>query len=409
VIAPPCRLCGAPLTHTFVDLGMSPPCELYVSADQLDQMEPFYPLHVRVCAECLLVQLPAYISASDIFSDYAYFSSYSDSWVEHARQFVESAAERLGLGTGSFIVEVASNDGYLLQHAVARGIRSLGIEPAANVAEAAVARGVPTEVQFLGAETGEKVATTHGRADLVVANNVFAHVPDIVDFARGLRALVSDNGYVSIEIPHLLRLVESREYDTIYHEHFSYLSLLTTQRVLAKAGLTVVDVEELRTHGGSLRTWSTPDENAPAPSSNVAKVLIDEAAAGLHDLEGHEGFSFAVAAIRNDIVEFLIECSRNGASVAGYGAPGKGNTLLNHCGIRSDLIQYSVDRNPFKHGKFLPGTHIPIHPVEHLAETKPDYIVIMPWNLRDEIAAQLAYTREWGAQLVVALPELEIF
>ncbi len=407
--APPCRLCGAPLTHTFVDLGMSPPCELYISADQLDQMEPFYPLHVRVCSSCLLVQLPAYISASEIFSDYAYFSSYSDSWVEHARQFVESAAGRLGLGRGSFIVEVASNDGYLLQHAVTLGIRSLGIEPAANVAEAAVARGVPTEVQFLGAETGEQVAMKHGPADLVVANNVFAHVPDIVDFARGLRALVSDTGFVSIEIPHLLRLVESREYDTIYHEHFSYLSLLTTQRVLARAGLTVVDVEELTTHGGSLRTWSTPDENAPAPSSNVAKVLREEAAAGLHDLQGHEGFSFAVAAIRNDIVEFLIDCSRKGASVAGYGAPGKGNTLLNHCGIRSDLIEYTVDRNPFKHGKFLPGTHIPIYPVEHLAETKPEYIVIMPWNLRDEISAQLAYTREWGAQLVVALPTLDIF
>jgi 2-polyprenyl-3-methyl-5-hydroxy-6-metoxy-1,4-benzoquinol methylase len=388
---------------------MSPPCELYVSADQLDQMELFYPLHVRVCSSCLLVQLPAYISASEIFSDYAYFSSYSDSWVEHARQFVESAARRLGLDGGSFIVEVASNDGYLLQHAVALGIRSLGIEPAANVAEAAVARGVPTEVLFLGAETGEQVTMKHGRADLVVANNVFAHVPDIVDFARGLRALVSDTGFVSIEIPHLLRLVESREYDTIYHEHFSYLSLLTTQRVLARAGLTVVDVEELTTHGGSLRTWSTPDENAPAPSSNVANVLLDEAAAGLHDLEGHEGFSFAVAAIRNDLVEFLIDCSRKGASVAGYGAPGKGNTLLNHCGIRSDLLEYTVDRNPFKHGKFLPGTHIPIYPVEHLAETKPEYIVIMPWNLRDEISAQLAYTREWGAQLVVALPTLEIF
>jgi hypothetical protein len=249
----------------------------------------------------------------------------------------------------------------------------------------------------------------HGRADLVVANNVFAHVPDIVDFARGLRALVSDTGFVSIEIPHLLRLVESREYDTIYHEHYSYLSLLTTQRVLARAGLKVVDVEELTTHGGSLRTWSTPVEAASAPSSNVAKVLSDEAAAGLHDLEGHEGFSFAVAAIRNDFVEFLIDCSRKGASVAGYGAPGKGNTLLNHCGIRSDLLEYTVDRNPFKHGKFLPGTHIPIHPVEHLAETKPEYIVIMPWNLRDEISAQLAYTREWGAQLVVALPALEIF
>ena len=237
MIAPPCRLCGAPLTKTFVDLGMSPPCELFISADQLDQMEPFYPLHVRVCSSCLLVQLPAYIAASDIFVDYAYFSSYSDSWVEHARRFVDHAVERLGLGEDSFIVEVASNDGYLLQHAVARGIRSLGIEPAANVAEAAVARGVPTEVRFLGAETGGEVAAEHGRADLVVANNVFAHVPDIVDFSRGLRALVSDTGFVSIEIPHLLRLVESREYDTIYHEHFSYLSLLTTQRVLAKAGL----------------------------------------------------------------------------------------------------------------------------------------------------------------------------
>ncbi len=388
---------------------MSPPCELFIDADKLDQMEPFYPLHVRVCSSCLLVQLPAYISASDIFTDYAYFSSYSDSWVEHARKFVDQATDRLGLSSESFVVEVASNDGYLLQHAVARGIRSLGIEPAANVAAAALDRGVPTEVMFLGAETGASVARNHGHADLVVANNVFAHVPDIVDFARGLRALVCDTGFVSIEIPHLLRLVESREYDTIYHEHFSYLSLLTTQRVLEKAGLTVVDVEELSSHGGSLRTWSTPAENASTPSLQVKKVLADEAAAGLHDLKGHEGFGSAVAAIRNDLMEFLVDCSRKGASVAGYGAPGKGNTLLNHCGIRSDLLSYTVDRNPFKHGKFLPGTHIPIHPVEHLTETQPDFIVIMPWNLRQEITKQLAYTRKWGAQLVVALPELEVF
>ncbi len=409
MIAPPCRLCGAPLTKTFVDLGMSPPCELFITEDQLDQMEPFYPLHVRVCSSCLLVQLPAYIAAADIFVDYAYFSSFSDSWVEHANRFVDHAVTRLGLDEGSFVVEVASNDGYLLQHTVARGIRSLGIEPAANVAEAALARGVPTEVRFLGAETGREVTEDHGPADLVVANNVFAHVPDIVDFARGLRALVADTGYVSIEIPHLLRLVESREYDTIYHEHFSYLSLLTTQRVLAKAGLTVVDVDELPTHGGSLRTWSTPSENAGEPTASVAKVLADEAEAGLHSLEGHEGFGAAVAAIRNDLMEFLVDCSRKNATVAGYGAPGKGNTLLNHCGIRSDLVEYTVDRNPFKHGKFLPGTHIPIHSVEHLAETKPEYILIMPWNLRKEISAQLAYTRDWGAQLVVALPKLEVF
>lgn len=407
--APRCRLCGAELTRTFVDLGMSPPCESYLSAGQLDQGETFYPLHVRVCESCLLVQLPAYIAAEDIFSHYAYFSSYSDSWVAHAKRFVDGAVERLGLSGESFIVEVASNDGYLLQHAVARGIRSLGIEPAANVAEAAVAKGVPTEVLFLGADTGTEVAGRHGKADLVVANNVFAHVPDIVDFARGLRALVAEDGRVSIEIPHLLRLVADREYDTIYHEHYSYLSLLTTQRVLAKAGLTVVDVEELPTHGGSLRTWSAPSESAGEPSPAVAKVLADEAAAGLDTVEGHTAFAATVAGVRNDFVDFLIECSRKQLSVAGYGAPGKGNTLLNHCGVRADLLSFTVDRNPFKHGKFLPGTHIPIHPVDKLAQEKPDYVVILPWNLREEISAQLEYVREWGGHLVVPLPSLDIF
>jgi C-methyltransferase-like protein/putative zinc binding protein/methyltransferase family protein len=407
--SPRCRLCWADLTHTFVDLGMSPPCESYLSADQLDQGETFYPLHVRVCSECLLVQLPAYIPAEDIFTDYAYFSSYSDSWVRHAEKFIDLAAARLGLDGESFIVEVASNDGYLLQHSVARGIRSLGIEPAANVAEAAVAKGVPTEVMFLGEETGSKVAEKHGRADLVVANNVFAHVPDIVDFSKGLRALVADTGYVSIEIPHLLRLIDGNEYDTIYHEHFSYLSLLTTQRVLAAAGLTVVDVEELPTHGGSLRTWSMPTESAVPASPAIEAVLADEAAAGLHTVSGHDGFAGAVAKVRNDLLEFLIGCAREGKKVVGYGAPGKGNTLLNHCGIRSDLMEFSVDRNPFKHGKFLPGTHIPIHPVEALAEARPDYVLVMPWNLRKEISAQLEYVREWGGKLVVALPELEIF
>ena len=407
--APACRLCGAELRHTFVDLGMSPPCESFRSADELDAMEAFYPLHVRVCEQCLLVQLPAYLGSEEIFSDYAYFSSFSDSWVEHARRFVEVATERLGLGPESFVVEVASNDGYLLQHVVARGIRCLGIEPAANVAEAAVAKGVPAEVRFLGADTGAEVAAQHGPADLVVANNVFAHVPDIVDFARGLRALLCDTGYVSIEIPHLLKLIQGREYDTIYHEHFSYLSLLTTQRVLAEAGLTVVDVEELPSHGGSLRTWSTPTGNAGDPSASVAKVLADEAAAGLDTLEGHFGFAAEVSAVRNDLVEFLVDCARKGATVAGYGAPGKGNTLLNHCGIRSDLLSFTVDRNPFKHGKFLPGTHIPIHPVDKIAEVRPDYVVILPWNLRREIAAQLEYTRDWGAKLVVPLPTLEVF
>ena len=406
--APACRLCGAPLEHTFVDLGMSPPCETYLTADQIDQGETFYPLHVRVCSQCLLVQLPAYIPAEEIFTDYAYFSSYSDSWVEHARRFVDDAVSRLGLGPDSFVVEIASNDGYLLQHVVAKGIRCLGIEPAANVAQAAIDKGIETVVEFLGEATGTAVAAEHGKAELVVANNVFAHVPDIVDFSKGLRALLADDGRVSIEIPHLLRLIDGNEYDTIYHEHFSYLSLLTTQRVLAAAGLTVVDVEELPSHGGSLRTWSAPTETAPEPSPAVAKVLADEAAAGLDTLEGHDGFAPQVEKVREDLMGFLFQAKREGRSVVAYGAPGKGNTLLNHCGIRSDLIRFSVDRNPYKHGRFLPGTHIPIHPVEALADARPDYVVIMPWNLRKEIAAQLAYVADWGGKLVVALPHLEV-
>ncbi len=406
--APLCRLCGATLTETFVDLGMSPPCETYLTADQLDEPETFFPLHVRICSECLLVQLPAYIAADEIFTHYAYFSSYSDSWVSHAGQYVETAVGRLGLDGSSFVVEVASNDGYLLQHVVERGIRALGVEPAVNVAKAAIEKGIPTETVFLGEKTGAWLADVYGRADLVVANNVFAHVPDIVDFSKGLRALVSREGTVTIEIPHLLRLIEGRQYDTIYHEHYSYLSLLTTQRVLARAGLTIVDVEELPTHGGSLRTWSRPAETAGTPSPAVDAVLAAEARAGLHTLEGHAGFGQAVAAVRNDLVQFLVDSSRQGLSVAGYGAPGKGNTLLNHCGVRADLLQFTVDRNPFKHGKFLPGSHIPIHPPERLAEERPDYVLVMPWNLRAEIEQQLQYVRDWGGRLVVALPQLSV-
>lgn len=408
-IVPSCRLCGASLRHTFVDLGMSPPCEAFVPADRVDGAEAFYPLHVRVCEECLLVQLPAYIPAEEIFDDYAYFSSFSDSWVRHAERFVEDATARLGLDTDSFVVEVASNDGYLLQHVVARGIRCLGVEPSGNVAAAAVERGVPTVVEFLGQDAGRTVAREHGKADLVVANNVFAHVPDIVDFAKGLAELVADDGFVSIEIPHLLRLIEGNEYDTIYHEHFSYLSLLTTIRVLETAGLTVVDVEELPSHGGSLRTWSTPRPRAGEPSTAVARVLAQEAAAGLDTVAGHDGFAAQVATVRTDLMEFLFTAAAEGKRVVAYGAPGKGNTLLNHCGIRSDLIEFAVDRNPYKHGRYTPGTHIPIKPVEALAQARPDYVVVMPWNLRAEITRQLAPVAEWGGKLVVALPRLEVF
>lgn len=410
---PKCRLCGSDLTQTFVDLGMSPPCESYLEADQLDRGETFYPLHVRICSSCLLVQLPAYLAGEDIFSHYAYFSSYSDSWVAHAKRYVDLAVERLGLGPDSFVVEVASNDGYLLQHVRDLGIPRLGIEPAANIAEVARGKGIDTVCEFLGEATGTEVAAAHGKADLVAANNVFAHVPDIVDFARGLRALLQDDGTVTIEIPHLLRLIEDRLYDTIYHEHYSYLSLLTTQRVLAEAGLTVVDVDELTTHGGSLRTWSMPTEHVTAtaiePSERVATVLADERAAGLDTVEGHAGFAEVVSAARDDLVEFLVTARREGRSVAAYGAPGKGNTLLNHAGVREDLLAYAVDRSTFKQGMFLPGTHIPIHAPERLAETQPDYILILPWNLREEITAQLAYTREWGARLVVPLPRLEVY
>ena len=387
---------------------MSPLCESYVSADNLDAVEKFYPLHVRICDSCLLVQLPAYVSGEDIFSDYAYFSSYSDSWVAHALRYAEGMIARLGLGPDSLVTEVASNDGYLLQHFLAAGVPVLGVEPAGNVAAAAKARGIRTEVQFLGAQTGRDVAGRYGAADLVVANNVLAHVPDIRGFAAGLRALVKDTGLVTLEFPHLLRLVERRQYDTIYHEHYSYLSLLTSSRVLAEAGLKVIDVDELDTHGGSLRLHARPDEAAGEEAASVKAVLDAEESAGLHTLAGHEGFARQVLQIKSDLVEFLLDAARQGKSVAGYGAPGKGNTLLNHCGIRSDLLSYTVDRSPVKQGQFLPGTHIPIYAPERLAQTRPDYVLVLPWNLRAEISKQLEYVRSWGAQLVFPIPELEI-
>ena len=387
---------------------MSPLCESYIPEESLDEAESFYPLHVRLCEACLLVQLPAYVSGEHIFSDYAYFSSYSDSWVAHAKRYSEAMIERLDLTPDSLVTEVASNDGYLLQHFQAAGIPVLGVEPAGNVAEAARARGIRTEVEFLGAETGLAIGQRHGRADLVAANNVFAHVPDIRGFAAGLRALVKDEGTVTLEFPHLLRLIERRQYDTIYHEHFSYLSLLTSTRALATAGLRVVDVEELPTHGGSLRVYARPEENGGEPTERVKAVLAEEEYAGLHTVAGHEGFAPAVLKIKSDLLGFLLTAAAEGRSVAGYGAPGKGNTLLNHCGIRSDLLSYTVDRSPFKQGKFLPGTHIPIYPPERLAQTRPDYVLVLPWNLRDEISQQLSYIGSWGGKLVFPIPELEI-
>jgi SAM-dependent methyltransferase len=387
---------------------MSPLCESYVPGELLDAPEAFYPLWVRICDSCLLVQLPAYVPGEDIFSDYAYFSSYSESWVAHARRYAQASIDRLGLTAGSLVTEVASNDGYLLQHFVAAGVPVLGVEPAANVAAAAIDRGVRTEVRFLGADSGAELARRYRRADLVVANNVFAHVPDITDFARGLRALVADDGLVTLEFPHLLRLIERRQYDTIYHEHYSYFTLLTSSRALETAGLRVVDVEELDTHGGSLRVHARPAEGAGEPAGAVKAVLAAEESAGLHTVAGHENFAAEVLRIKSDLLGFLLKAAADGRSVAGYGAPGKGNTLLNHCGVRADLLSYTVDRNPLKQGRYLPGTHIPIHPPERLAQTEPDYVLVLPWNLRAEISEQLAYIRSWGGRLVFPIPTLEI-
>lgn len=387
---------------------MSPLCESYIAAENLDTAESFYPLHVRICDSCLLIQLPAYVPGEDIFSDYAYFSSYSDSWVAHAKRYADAMIAQLDLSADSLVTEVASNDGYLLQHFQAAGIPVLGIEPAANVAAAARARGIATEVEFLGSATGGTLAARHGLADLVVANNVFAHVPDIRGFASGLRALVKVTGTVTLEFPHLLRLIERRQFDTIYHEHFSYLSLLTSGRALSGAGLRVVDVDELDTHGGSLRVYARPTEAEGEPSSRVKAVLDAEEMAGLHTPAGHAGFASAVLKIKSDLLEFLLSASASGRTVVGYGAPGKGNTLLNHCGVRADLLAYTVDRSPFKQGKYLPGTHIPIFAPEHLADTRPDYILVLPWNLRTELTEQLSYVRQWGGRLVFPIPELEI-
>ncbi|MDP9797352.1 hypothetical protein J2S43_005864 [Catenuloplanes nepalensis] len=404
----PCRLCGNALTETFVDLGMSPLCESFLRADQIDARESFYPLHVRICSECLLVQLPAYVAGEDIFSDYAYFSSYSTSWVEHARRYAEAMTERLGLGPDSLVTEVASNDGYLLQHFVAAGVPVLGVEPAANIAAVAREKGIRTESEFLGAETGAALAARYGRADLVAGNNVYAHIPDLVGFSAGLAALVKPEGLVTLEFPHLLRLIERNQFDTIYHEHYHYLTLLTAQRALATAGLTVVDVEELSSHGGSLRVHARHLDLAGEPSANVKSVLEAEAEAGLHTVEGHRGFAEAVFGVKRDLVEFLLTARAEGRTVVGYGAPGKGNTLLNHAGIRSDLLAYTVDRNPHKQGMFLPGTHIPIHAPERIAADKPDYVLVLPWNLRTEISKQLAYVHEWGGRLVFPIPHLDV-
>jgi SAM-dependent methyltransferase len=404
-----CRFCAAPLRHTVVDLGVSPLCESFVAPERAEEMEPFYPLHAYVCERCWLVQVREYVRPEAIFTEYAYFSSYSDSWVAHAAAYVDAVTPRLGLGPGSLVVEVGSNDGYLLQHFRARGVPVLGVEPARNVAAAAEALGVPTRVEMFGLEAAQALAAEGRRADLVVGNNVLAQVHDLNGFVAGLACLVRPTGVVTLEFPHLLRLVAENQFDTIYHEHFSYFSLAAARRVLEAHGLDVFDVDELPTHGGSLRVWAQPAAAARPATGRVADVLAREAAAGLERLDGYAAFRGRVEECKRALLAFLIDARRAGKRLAGYGAPGKGNTLLNYCGIRTDFLEYTVDRNPYKHGKLLPGSRIPIFPPERIAATRPDYVLILPWNLREEIMAQMAGIRAWGGRFVVPIPEVTVY
>ena len=405
-----CRFCGAPLSHTVIDLGMSPLCESYLSRDQLNQMEPFYPLHVYVCARCFLVQVEQYVTADHIFTEYAYFSSYSDSWLRHASDYVDMITARLQLTRSHHVVELGSNDGYLLQYFVKKGIPVLGVEPARNVAVAAEASGVRTVSRLFGRETARDLAAAGHAADLIIGNNVLAQVPDLNDFVAGIAALLKPRGVVTIEFPHLERLIEENQFDTIYHEHFSYFSFSTAERIFAAHGMTLFDVEELPTHGGSLRIYARPTSDASRPVTDRAHALRSrEAASGLNTLERYASFTEQVHETKRRLLEFLIGAKRQGKSIVGYGAPGKGNTLLNYCGIRTDFLDYTVDRNPYKHGKFTPGTHIPIHPPERIAETRPDYVFILPWNLKDEIMQQMAGIRAWGGQFVVPIPDVKVY
>jgi SAM-dependent methyltransferase len=401
-----CRLCNSIRLVSVVNLGATPPCEKFLTADELDAPEPTYPLHLRLCEDCLLLQIPALITPEETFTEYAYFSSYSDSWVEHAKNFVDCAARKFGLGDDSFVVEVASNDGYLLKHVVGRGIPCLGIEPSVNVGAAARERGVPTATAFLDEHVAAVVRAEHGPADLVIANNVYAHVPDLLGFTRSLRGLLADDGWLSIEVHHALNLVRLGQFDSIYHEHFQYYTLLSAIRALATSGLSVVDVELLPTHGGSIRLWARPEGSAGRPRARVDDVLRMERQAGLHTVGGYLNLRRRTEAIRHALVRFLLDCHADGKRVVGYGAPGKGNTLLNYCGIRSDLLEYTVDRNPHKHGRFTPGTRIPIYETAQIKRDRPDVVLALPWNLEAELTEQLAYLAEWGGELVFPLPTL---
>ena len=404
-----CRFCSAPLVTTLVDLGMTPLCQTHIAADQLHEMEPFYPLRAYVCDRCMLVQLQEFVSPTNIFTEYAYFSSYSTTWVEHARQYANMVIERFRLGPNSKVMEIASNDGYLLQHFVAAGVPVLGIEPAVNVAKVAVEKGIPTTVRFFGCESADAIAREHGRPDLLLGNNVLAHVPDLNDFVAGMKRLLAPGGVITMEFPHLQRLMAENQFDTIYHEHFSYFSFVAVEKVFAHHGLTLFDVEELKTHGGSLRIYAGHNENHALPVGPAVDGLrqreIDD---GYLTLERYSGFGEQVQSTKRKLLSFLIDAKQRGKKVVGYGAPGKGNTLLNYCGIRTDFLDFTVDANPYKQGKYTPGTRIPILAPDMIRHARPDYVLILPWNLKDEISRAGSYISEWGGRFVVPIPEVKI-
>jgi len=406
-----CRFCKTPLRHTFIDLVNSPPSNSFLSVEQLNEPEVFYPLKVFICEACFLVQIDEYKKSDAIFnSEYVYFSSFSTSWLEHCRKYVEMMIERFGFNERSLVVEVASNDGYLLQYFKQRNVPVLGIEPTANTAKVAMEKGIGTVVDFFGVRLAEQLAGEGRKADLLLGNNVLAHVPDIVDFVGGMRRMLKEHGIITMEFPHLMQLVDNNQFDTIYHEHFSYLSFHTVQRIFRSQGLELFDVDEIPTHGGSLRIYAKHIEDDTRPvSSRVAALLEKEAARGMTGLAYYDNFQARAFAIKCDLTTFLIQQKQAGKKVAAYGAAAKGNTLLNYCGIKADLLDLVVDANPHKQGKWLPASHIPVVAEAELKRHRPDFVLILPWNLREEITQQLAYVREWGAKFVIPIPGLEIF
>ncbi len=403
-----CRFCGAALSETFVDLGVSPVSNAYLSEEDLRRAEPFFPLHAFVCGTCFLVQLDEFQTPEQLFGQYRYFSSFSESWLRHAESYADAMMARFGIGARSQVVEVASNDGYLLQFFHRRGVPVLGIEPAANVARAAEEKGITTLVRFFGINTARSVTLMGKQADLLIGNNVLAHVPDLNGFVAGLKIALKPEGALTMEFPHLLRLIGLNQFDTIYHEHFSYFSLLTAARIFARHGLRLFDVEEIPTHGGSLRVFCCHEGAGFAPTGRVGELIAREREAGLDRIEIYRGFAEKVRATKRELLSFLIEAKTKGAAIAGYGAPAKGNTLLNYCGIGTDFLDYTVDRSPHKQGLYLPGSRIPIFAPERIEKTKPDYVLILPWNLRDEIMAQMGHIRAWRGKFVVPVPKLEV-